>query len=139
MAWEETAAADAVFGIAGQRGCALDELDAGPKTTGVLPTAAGAADPFAEDGAGGDDAALGFVARAGERADLAGGAHANPDERAEEIGGDGEARTLGDPVDVGNEFEAATGAKNGGEKFGQAGAGAFNAGWNQTGGDDGGF
>jgi hypothetical protein len=36
-------------------------------------------------------------------------------------------------------YAAAPGAEDGGEKFGQAGAGAFNAGWNQAGGDDGGF
>jgi hypothetical protein len=35
-----------------------DELDAGPDAAGILPAAAAAAEPFAEDGAGGDLAAV---------------------------------------------------------------------------------
>ena len=56
---------------------AVDQLDAGPDAAGILPAAAGAAQPFAQDGARGHQAAVLFVQAAGERADLAGGAHAD--------------------------------------------------------------
>ena len=139
VARQQATATDAVFGVAGLRAGALDEFDARPEAAGILPTAAGAADPFAEDGAGGDDATLGFVARTVEGANLAGRAHANADERAEEIGRNGEARAFRDAVDVADEFEATTGAENRSEQRGEARAGAFDAGRDEPGGDDGGF
>ena len=139
VAREETTAADAVFGIAVHGGRAFDEFDPGPESAGVLPPAAGAAEPLAENGAGGDDATFRFVARASERTDLAGGAHADADEGAEEVSGNGEAGALRDAVDAADEFETATGAKYCGEEFGEAGAGTFNAGRDEAGGNDGGF
>ena len=42
-------------------------FDAGPDAAGILPAAAAAAEPFAEDGAGGHQAPVVFVERAGER------------------------------------------------------------------------
>ncbi len=75
MAREQASAADAELGVAFLCADALDELHAGPDAAGILPSAAGAAEPLAEDGAGGDEAAVVFVEAAGERANLIGGAH----------------------------------------------------------------
>ena len=66
VARQESAAADAILGIAGLRGGALDELDTRPEAAGVLPAAAGTAEPFAQQRAGEDDATFGFRKRAGQ-------------------------------------------------------------------------
>ena len=51
VAGQQAAAADAEFRIALGGRDALDQLDAGPHAAGILPAAAGAAQPFAQDGA----------------------------------------------------------------------------------------
>src|SRR5207237_23077 len=66
VARQQAAAADAELGVAVLGGHPLDELEAGPDAAGVLPAAAGAAQPLAEDGAGGDQAALGLAQGAGQ-------------------------------------------------------------------------
>ena len=99
-----------MLGVVGSGLFAADELDAGPDATGVLPTSARAADPFAEDGAGENEAALVFLQGASERLGLAGGPHEDADEGGEQVGGDGEAGTFGDVVDGGDEFDAASGS-----------------------------
>ena len=48
-------------GSPSRRRRALDQLDARPDAAGVLPAAAGAAEPFAEDRPGRDEPALGFL------------------------------------------------------------------------------
>ena len=62
----EPAAADAEFGVAFLGQDAGDEFHAGPDATAILPAAARAAEPFAEDGAGEDEAAFAFLEWAGE-------------------------------------------------------------------------
>ena len=63
---QQPAAADAEFRITGLGGGAFDEFDARPYAAGILPAAARTAEPLAENGAGGDDAAFGFFHRASE-------------------------------------------------------------------------
>ena len=58
VAGQQAAAADAVFRVVAAGEFALDELHARPDAAGVLPAAAGAAQPLAQDGARGDEAAL---------------------------------------------------------------------------------
>src|SRR5262249_50615577 len=82
---EKAAAGDAELGVGLGGEGAGDELHRGPDAAGVLPAATGAAEPFTEDGAGGDEAALGFFQRAGEALGLTGGAHADGDEGAKKI------------------------------------------------------
>ena len=62
----QSSAADPVFRIAffGRR--AADQLDAGPDPAGVLPATTAAADPFAQNGAGGDEPAIVFGQRSGQ-------------------------------------------------------------------------
>jgi hypothetical protein len=66
MLGHEAALGDTVFGICFARDFSFDEFDAGPDPAGVLPSAAGAADPFTEDGAGKDEASFAFGEFAGE-------------------------------------------------------------------------
>ena len=70
---------------------------------------------------------------------MAGGAHARGDEGGQETGGDGEARAFRDIVHARDELEAAAGADDLGEQFGQALAAAFDARRDDAAGDDGGF
>ena len=58
---QQAAAADAKLDITLLRVNALNELHAGPDAAGVLPAAAAAAEPLAQDGAGGDQPAVGFL------------------------------------------------------------------------------
>lgn len=88
---KEATAADGVFGIAFSCFDASDEFDAGPDTAGILPAATGATQPFAEDGAGGDEAPFVFAESAGLLLDLATEAHEAGDNGSKEGSGDGEA------------------------------------------------
>ena len=88
---------------------ALDQLDAGPDAAGILPAAAAAAEPLAENGARGHKAPLVLLERAGKRLDLAGGAHARRDQAGQQIGGDGKARALRNVVDLADDFDAVSG------------------------------
>ena len=101
MARQQAAAADAEFRIALRGRDAVDQLDARPHAAGILPAAAGAAQPFAQNGARGHQAAVGLGQPAGERVDLAGGAHAHRDQAGQQVGGDGQARALGNVVHLG--------------------------------------
>jgi len=84
-----------------------DELDPGPDAAGVLPAAARPAEPFPEECPGEHQAPLRFLQGPGQRHRLAGGPHADADQRAEQVGADGEARALGDVVDAGADLQAA--------------------------------
>ena len=69
MLRHQATAADAEFRITGP--CAMracDQLDARPDAAGILPAAAGAADPFAENRASRHDAAFASCQPPGERA-----------------------------------------------------------------------
>lgn len=90
MAREEAAAGDAEFGVGFGGGATGDEFDTGPETAGVLPAATGASEPFAEQGASEHDTSFLFGETSGQGAGLAGGAHADGDEGAEQIGGHGQ-------------------------------------------------
>src|SRR6185295_12106748 len=125
---KETAPADSIFGISRRCRCAFDEFDAGPKTARVLPASTGAADPFTEDGAGRNDATLGFLHRSVERRDLAGGAHTGADQGSEEVRRNREPRSFGNPVHIADEFESASRTENLLENFGKRSPRAFDAG-----------
>ena len=58
-------------------------------------------------GAGGHNTPFIFGERTGQRTGLPGGAHADRNERPEQVGGDGEARSFGDVIDVADDLEAA--------------------------------
>ena len=62
----EATPGDAVFGVGLPGDFTFDELDAGPDSTGVLPAAAGAANPFAKNGSRKYEASLTFGKFAGE-------------------------------------------------------------------------
>ena len=106
---QQAAAADAEFGIAFAGRHAVNQLDAGPDAAGILPAAAGAAEPLAENGARGHQAAVVLLEPAGERVDLAGGAHAHGDQAGQQVGGDGQARALGNVVHLADDFDAVAG------------------------------
>jgi hypothetical protein len=55
---KQAAAADAELGIALRGANAVDELDARPDAAGILPAAAASTQPFAQDGARGDQPAV---------------------------------------------------------------------------------
>src|SRR5439155_9488025 len=135
----EPSAADAQLRVAVAGEHAGDKFHAGPDAARVLPAAAGAAEPLAENRAREHEAALGFKQRPGQRRGLAGGAHADADEVGEQIGGDRQARAFRDIVHVADQFQAASGADDAREQFGQILAGTFNAWGNDAAGDDGGF
>ena len=135
----EPAAADAEFGVVLRGEDTGNEFHAGPDASAILPATARTAEPFAQDRAGKDESTLAFLECTGEGGRLTGGAHADRDERSEEAGGDGEARAFGDIVDARDELEAASGAGDLGEQFGQALAAAFDARGDDAAGDDGGF
>ena len=123
----EATARDFKLGVALAGDDALDELHAGPDAAAVLPAAAGAAEPFAEERAGEDDAALVLLQLAGERSGLAGRAHEHADERAEEVRADGEPRAFRDVVHAGDEFQAAPRPDDAGEQLSETLPTAFNA------------
>ena len=81
MARHQAAAADAKFRVIFLSERAFDELHARPHAAGILPAAAGAAEPLAEQRAGQHNPAFLLFERAGERVRLAGGPHASADER----------------------------------------------------------
>ena len=139
MTREEPPAADAVFGVVGTGIRAADGLDPGPDPAGVLPAAAGAAEPLAEDSTRSDDAALVFVQRARERARLSGGTHAGGDECAQQVGGHGEAAALRDVVDVADDLDATTWSGDVFKQCGEALTGALHADGDDPGGDHGGL
>ena len=106
---QQAAAADAEFRIALLGRDAVDQLDSGPHAAGILPAAARAAQPLAQNGARRHQAAVLFVKAAGERADLVGGAHAHGDEAGQQSGGDRQARALGNIVHLADDFDAVAG------------------------------
>ena len=127
VARQQAAPADAVFRIAWPSRDAFDELDARPDAAGILPAAAGAAEPLAQDGARGDEPALGFRQWAVERLGLPGGPHADGDQRGEQVGGDRQARALGDAVDAADELQPMPGPDDARQQIGQALPGTFDA------------
>ena len=130
---------DALLGIALGGEAALDELDAGPDPAGILPAAAGAADPLPKDRPGKHEAALVFRQLAGEARSLAGGPHARGDERGEEVRGNGKARAFRNVVHRRNQLQPPPRADEHGEDFRKGFPAALDARRDQAGGDDGGF
>src|SRR5438046_2405536 len=110
MAGEQAAAADAELGIALDSGDALNQLDAGPDAAGILPSAAGAAEPLTENRAGSDEAAVALGECSGERVDLARRAHADGDEAGQQVGRDGETGALGNIAHAADDLDAESGA-----------------------------
>ena len=135
----ESAAADAGFGIAFRGRHAFDQLDAGPDAAGILPAAAGAAEPFAENRARQHQPAFVLLQCAVSERRLAGRPHAQRNQRGEQVGGHREARAFRDAVNATDQFDAAPGPDDAGEQVGQALAGTFDARRHDAAGDDGGF
>src|SRR5664280_3690183 len=106
MTGQQAAAAESILDVVRLRGDAFNELDAGPEAAGILPAAARAAEPFAQNRARGDHPPLRFLHRTAERPDLARGAHADADERAKPVGGNGEPGALGHAIDVTDQLKA---------------------------------
>ena len=106
---------------------AFDQFHARPDTAGILPAAARPAQPFAENGARQDEAPLVFLHGPVERCGLAGGPHANADERGQQVGRDRQARTFRDVIDVADDLQAAARADNPRQQIGQALARTFDA------------
>ena len=119
MGEQKPAATDAVLRVALLHGHALDQLDARPGAARVLPAAAGAAEPFAENRAGRDQPALLFLERPGQRLRLTGGPHADGDEAGKQVRRDRQARALRNVVDVAHDLQTETGADQPGEQIGQ--------------------
>ena len=139
MVGQEPAATDAEFRVTFLGAHALDQFRAGPDAAGILPAAAAATKPFAQNRAGGDEPAFGFGQLAGQRLCLTGCAHAGGNERGEQVGGDSQPGTFGDIVDAADDFKAEAGADGAREQCRQGFAGTFDAGRNNASGNDGGF
>ncbi len=98
------------------------------------------AQPFAQDGARRHQPPVVLFQAAGERVDLAGGAHADGDQAGQQTGGDRQPRPLGDVVHLADDFDAV--ARLAGEPrqhIGQRLGGAFHARRHDAGGDHRGF
>ena len=103
---QQAAAADAEFGIALLRAHAVNQLDARPHAARILPAAARARQPLAQNRARGHQAPVVLFHAAGERVNLAGGAHAHGDQASQQAGGYGQARALGNVVHLADDFDA---------------------------------
>ena len=128
-----------MLGIAFAGDRAGDELHARPDAAGILPASARSAEPFTENRAGGDEAALVFLQLARERARSGRWAHADGDERGEQIRRNGEPRAFGDFVDVADDFQTQPGTDDAGQQVGKTLARTFHAGRDDAGGDHRGF
>ena len=115
MIGQEASAADAELRIAFPGRDSVDELDSGPYTAGILPAAARSSQPFAQNGPRRHQAPLRFFETAAQSVNLVGGAHARGDEAGQQGGRNGQARALGNIVDLADDLEAAAG------RAGQAG------------------
>ena len=110
MVGQQAAAADAEFGITLLRRDPVNQLDSRPHAAGILPAAARASQPFAQDGARGHQAAIILAQAARERANLVGGAHAQGNQARQQAGRDRQARAARDIVHLADDFDAMTGA-----------------------------
>ena len=84
---------------------AVDELDAREDAARVLPAAARAAEPLAEDRPGDDHPRLLGVERPGQVPRLAGRPHQEADQRGEQVRRDRQPRPLGDVVDLADDLQ----------------------------------
>ena len=106
---EQAAPAHAPLGIGVGRRDTLDQLDAGEDPARILPAAPGTAEPLAEDRPGDDHLGLLQLERAGQVASLPGRPHQEGDQRGQQVGRDGQARSLGDIVDLADDLQAVPG------------------------------
>src|SRR5208283_3799247 len=90
MIWQQPAAADAEFRITFRGHDAMNQFDSRPHAAGILPTAARAREPFAQNGAASHQTTVVLRKAAGEDANLVGCAHAQRDETGQEAGGNRE-------------------------------------------------
>ena len=139
MGWHEASPGNAPLGILFGGRHARDELDARPDPARVLPSATGAAEPLAQEGPCENEPPFRFLKRPGQRRGLSSSPHTNADERAQQIRTDSQPRSLGDVVNAGTEFEAASGTDDASEQVGQRLTGTFDARRNHACGDDGRF
>src|SRR5262249_43614118 len=82
----ERPAGAAELGAAGRGGGAPDQLAAGPGAAGVLPAAAGAAQPLAQDRPRRHQPPFVLLQRAGQRLGLTCGPHAHGDQGGQQVG-----------------------------------------------------
>ncbi len=83
---QQAAAADAVLRIALLGDHPLDQLDPRPHAAGILPAAARAPQPLAQDGPSRDEPSFVIEERPGQRPGLPGGPHARGDQGGQEGG-----------------------------------------------------
>ncbi len=102
---QQPAAADAKLRIVRAGQPPFDHLDPGPDPAGVLPAAAGTAQPLAEDRAGGDQPPLRFLERPVSDWAWPVARIKHGDQGRQEIGGDGQPRSLGDVVDGADDLQ----------------------------------
>ena len=119
MSGEEAAATDPELRIPLGGDDPADELRGRPHPAGILPPAATPAEPLTENRPGRHETPLLLVEPACERAGLAGGPHADTDQRGEEVCRNGEPRSLRNPVDRADELQAMPGADHGGKNVGK--------------------
>ncbi len=136
---QKASAADAKFGVALAGEFAANQFRGGPDAAAVLPAAAGAGEPFAENRTRGNETAFVLRQRTGQGSRLAGGAHHHGNQRRQQVSRDGQTRAFRDAVDVADDFEAEAGADDAGEKVLQRFAGAFDTRRHDARGDDSGF
>ena len=110
VARQQAAAADAELRIAFAGRHAVDELDAGPDAAGILPAAARAAEPLAENRARGHEAAVVVLERRRSARRIWPVARMQTAIRqAEQIGGDRQARALRNIVHLADDLDAVAG------------------------------
>ena len=136
MLGHEPATADAGFRVALAGEHAFDEFHARPYAARVLPAAAGTAEPFAQQRAGQDQPTLVLLQLTGQRRGLAGGTHADADQRGQERRRDRQTRALGNVVDAGRNFQTATRPDHARQQVGETLARTFDARRHNARGDD---
>jgi len=133
----EAAAADAKLGIAFRRDYAANQFHARPYAAGILPAAARAAEPFAQQRAREHKAPFLLLQRARQRLGLAGRPHADRNQRGEQVGRDRQARAFGNIIDMADQFQSAPRPEDARQQVGQVESRPFNARRHNAGGDHG--
>ena len=113
---QQPAPADAPLGVVLARRDAVDQLDAREDPARVLPAAAGAAQPLAEDRPGDDHPRLLRVERPGQVPGLAGRPHQERDQRGQQVRRDRQPRPLGDVVDLADDLQPVAGPDHPGQQ-----------------------
>src|SRR5208283_848100 len=136
MLREEASSTDAKLGIIRLCLDSLDQFDSRPNAAGILPATARAAQPFAENGARRNEPAIPFVEWTGQRARLIGGAHADRNQRGEQVGGNRQTRTFRNVSNATNQLNPASLSDQALQHVADGSNDAFHGRGHNTGGDD---